>query len=102
MYDVSELHAARQALHALNQEQQAMLHNDLIGISKIKDRVILWRNPALERIFGYAPGQLQGHTTEEMYVSREDFLAFGREAYAVLGTGPQKPPPRPRRTLSGA
>ena len=87
MYDVSELHAARQQLHTLNLEQQAMLDNDLIGIAKVKDRVIVWRNPALERIFGYAPGTLQGRTTEEMYVDRADFLAFGREAYAVLASG---------------
>lgn len=101
MYDVSELHAARQALHALNQEQQAMLHNDLIGIAKIKDRVILWRNPALERIFGYAPGQLQGQTTEEMYVDHEDFLAFGREAYAVLASGQHYRQQRRMRKLDG-
>ena len=83
MYDVSELHAARQQLHTLNLEQQAMLDNDLIGIAKVKDRVIVWRNPALERIFGYAPGTLQGRTTEEMYVDQDDFLAFGCDAYAV-------------------
>ena len=87
MYDVSELHAARQQLHTLNREQQAMLDNDLIGIAKVKDRVIVWRNPALERIFGYAPGTLQGRLTEEMYVDREDFLAFGRDAYAALASG---------------
>ncbi len=83
MYDVSELHAARQQLHTLNLEQQAMLDNDLIAIAKAKDRVIVWRNPALERIFGYAPGTLQGRTTEEMYVDREDFEPFGRDAYAA-------------------
>ncbi|WP_158616798.1 diguanylate cyclase domain-containing protein [Acidovorax sp. FJL06] len=101
MYDVSELHAARQKLHALNLEQQAMLHNDLIGIAKIKDRVILWRNPALERIFGYAPGQLQGHTTEEMYVDREDFLAFGRDAYPILASGRHYRQQRRMRKLTG-
>ena len=83
MYDVSELHAARQQLHTLNREQQAMLDNDLIGIAKVKVRVIVRRNPALERIFGYAPGTLQGRTTEEMYVDQDDFLAFGCDAYAV-------------------
>ncbi|PJI97648.1 PAS domain S-box-containing protein/diguanylate cyclase (GGDEF)-like protein [Acidovorax sp. 69] len=87
MYDVTELHAARQALHTLNREQQAMLDNDLIGIAKIKDRVIVWRNQALERIFGYAPGMLQGRLTEEMYMDREDYLAFGRDAYAILASG---------------
>lgn len=101
MYDVSELHTARQALHALNLEQQAMLDNDLIGIAKIKDRVILWRNPALERIFGYAPGQLRGQTTEEMYVDREDYLAFGRDAYPILASGRHYRQQRRMRKLTG-
>ena len=87
MYDVTELHAARQKLHALNLEQQAMLDNDLVGIAKVKDRTILWRNQALERIFGYAPGALLGRLTEELYVDQEDYLAFGREAYPVLASG---------------
>jgi len=101
MYDVSELHAARQQLHTLNLEQQAMLDNDLIGIAKVKDRVIVWRNPALERIFGYAPGTLQGRTTEEMYVDQEDFLAFGRDAYAVLASGQHYRQQRRMRRVTG-
>ena len=101
MYDVSELHAARQQLHTLNLEQQAMLDNDMIGIAKVKDRVIVWRNPALERIFGYAPGTLQGRLTEEMYVDREDFLAFGRDAYAVLATGQHYRQQRRMRKVTG-
>lgn len=101
MYDVSELHAARQQLHTLNLEQQAMLDNDLIGIAKVKDRVIVWRNPALERIFGYAPGTLQGRTTEEMYVDQEDFLAFGRDAYAVLASGQHYRQQRRMRKVTG-
>lgn len=101
MYDVSELHAARQQLHTLNMEQQAMLDNDLIGIAKVKDRVIVWRNPALERIFGYAPGTLQGRTTEEMYVDQEDFLGFGRDAYAVLASGQHYRQQRRMRKVTG-
>lgn len=87
MYDVTELHIARQKLHDLNLEQEAMLDNDMIGIAKVRDRVVVWRNQALERIFGYEPGALQGLSTEEMYVSNEDFRAFGKEAYPVLLSG---------------
>lgn len=101
MYDVSELHAARQKLYALNREQQAMLHNDLVGIAKIKDRIIVWRNPALERIFGYAPGALLGRPTEEMYVDREDYQAFGQEAYAILASGRRYHQQRRMRKVTG-
>ena len=47
MHSLVHAHAARQQLHTLNLEQQAMLDNDLIGIAKVKDRVIVWRNPEL-------------------------------------------------------
>jgi diguanylate cyclase (GGDEF)-like protein/PAS domain S-box-containing protein len=101
MYDVTELSVARQQLRDLNAEQQAMLENNLIGIAKVKDRTIQWRNPALERIFGYEPGKLQGSTTEAMYLDQEDFLAFGRDAYAVLASGQQYRQQRKMRKRSG-
>jgi diguanylate cyclase (GGDEF)-like protein/PAS domain S-box-containing protein len=101
MYDVTELSEARQKLRELNAEQQAMLENGLIGIAKVKDRVIHWRNPALEHIFGYEVGSLQGRTTESMYLDREDFLAFGRDAYAVLASGQQYRQQRKMRKRNG-
>lgn len=101
MYDVTELSEARQQLRDLIAEQRAMLENDLIGIAKVKDRAIQWRNPALERIFGYEPGTLQGRTTEAMYLDQEDFLAFGKDAYAVLASGQQYRQQRKMRKRSG-
>jgi diguanylate cyclase (GGDEF)-like protein/PAS domain S-box-containing protein len=101
MYDVTELSEARQKLRDLNAEQQAMLESDLIGIAKIKNRAIQWRNPALERIFGYAPGMLQGASTEGMYLNRDDYLAFGRDAYPVLASGQQYRQQRKMRKSNG-
>ena len=87
MYDVTELHEMRQQLAQLNVEQEAMLDNDLLGIAKLRNRTILWRNKALERIFGYEPGELLGQSTAIMYPSQDVFERFGSEAYAVLESG---------------
>lgn len=87
MYDVTELHEMRQQLAQLNVEQEAMLDNDLLGIAKLRNRTILWRNKALERIFGYGPGELLGQNTAIMYPSQDVFERFGSEAYAVLESG---------------
>lgn len=87
MYDVSELYLMRYQLRQLNAEQEAMLDNDLLGIAKLKDRKIIWRNKALERIFGYEAGELLGAETSCMYPSEEAFQHFGLEAYPVLHAG---------------
>lgn len=85
--DITELKLARQKLQELLLEQHAMLDNDLIGIAKIKDRIIEWHNPAMARIFGYAPGALQGKTTEALHASKEEYVDLGERAYAVLAKG---------------
>ncbi|RUP28731.1 MAG: diguanylate cyclase [Curvibacter sp.] len=87
MYDVSELFIMRYQLRQLNAEQEAMLDNDLLGIARLKDRKIVWRNKALERIFGYEPGELLGVDTSCMYPSDEAYNEFGIEAYPVLKAG---------------
>lgn len=87
MYDVTELFNTRELLRKVNIEQEAMLDNDMLGISKLKDRRIIWRNRALERIFGYPPGGLLGQPTEILYPNPESYEAFGREAYPLLRSG---------------
>jgi diguanylate cyclase (GGDEF)-like protein/PAS domain S-box-containing protein len=84
MYDVTEVSNIRKQLRKLNREQEAMLDNDMLGIAKLKDRRIIWRNRALERLFGYEPGELLGQPTAMLYASPESYEAFGQEAYPLL------------------
>ena len=67
--------------------QRLMLENDLIGMVRLKDRRAVWYNPALERIFGYAPGELEGHSPRLMHVDDVTFANFGKEAYAAMSAG---------------
>ena len=87
MYDVTELSHARRQLRELNRQQAAMLDNELIGIVRLKDRRAVWTNRALERIFGYEPGELVGTSARLLYVDEASFEALGAAAYPVLAAG---------------
>jgi PAS domain S-box-containing protein len=68
-------------------EQKAMLESDLIGIARLVDRDILWANPAIYKLFGFAPGESTGGTTRQFYISDEAYLNFGAQAYPILAKG---------------
>jgi diguanylate cyclase (GGDEF)-like protein/PAS domain S-box-containing protein len=71
----------------LLQAQAAMLNNDMIGIVRIKDRVAIWSNAGMERLFGYGPGELRGHASRQFYPSQAAYEALGAAAYPVLAAG---------------
>jgi diguanylate cyclase (GGDEF)-like protein/PAS domain S-box-containing protein len=76
---------ARQLLR----EQNAMLESDLVGMAKVEGRTIQWRNRAMERIFGYAPGELQGESTRVLYESEDAYWQVGEGLYPVVDAGAQ-------------
>jgi diguanylate cyclase (GGDEF)-like protein/PAS domain S-box-containing protein len=47
----------------------------------------VWNNRALEKIFRYEPGELQGHSPRLMHVDDASFEALGKQAYPVLRSG---------------
>ena len=71
-------------IQALLREQAAMLDNDLVGMVKIRDRRISWRNRAVERMLGYGPGELQDRSVRDVYWDDEGFDRVGVEGYAAL------------------
>ncbi len=87
MYDITETHRIRQQLHQLTLDQEAMLDSDLVGIVKIRDRKSLWNNHELERMFGYAQGELRGTSTRLIYPDDTSFHAVGATAYPMLKAG---------------
>lgn len=84
---LSHIDHQRQRLKVFNLQQARMLDNDLVGISKVKNRVQVWENRALERMFGYAPGELRGSPTRLLYPDDESYEALGKAAYPVLSSG---------------
>ncbi len=71
----------------LASEQQAMLNNDLVGIVRLRHRVVAWKNPAIDRIFGYEADELLGQSARRLYPSEEAYRAVGAEAYQTLQQG---------------
>ena len=71
----------------LAREQAAMLNSDLVGMTKIENRTITWRNRAAERILGYGDGELQGQPARVVYWDDEDYKRVGHEGYQALREG---------------
>ena len=53
----------------------------------LKNRVQLRTNRKMSEMFGYAPEEMDGVSTELFYPSPEDYEELGREAYPVILRG---------------
>jgi PAS domain S-box-containing protein len=91
--DITERKQAEEAL-ARSQAQFAAIFNSMTDsvIFTDTERHIAMANPAAEALFGYNAGELQGRSTEFLYVSREDFEEQGRQRYHT------RPGDQPQRT----
>jgi len=88
-YDISALHMAEERLRQITLEQEAMLDNDMIGIVKLRERRAVWKNRALDRIFGYGENEILGQPSRILYIDDESHRALGNAAYEVLAKGGQ-------------
>ncbi|MCW7540651.1 diguanylate cyclase [Aquabacterium sp. A7-Y] len=80
-------HAARSELARLAAEQHVMLDNELIGMAKIKDRKIVWKNRAMERLFGYEGSELSGASARQLLEDEAAYLEQGKLAAASMREG---------------
>ncbi|MBT3065191.1 PAS domain S-box protein [Rhodoferax sp. U11-2br] len=84
---VKVLDQTRLSLERALAEQNAMLDNEMVGIAKVHNRVLVWVNPAIERMLGYGAGEMAGTTMRSYYASEQDYQAFGDKAYGMLLDG---------------
>ncbi len=87
MHDITALHEVRTQLRALAQEQGVMLDNELIGIVRVKDRRTVWKNRAMDRIFGYSGAEWDDMPSRTMYLDAETHERTGVELAAALAQG---------------
>jgi diguanylate cyclase (GGDEF)-like protein/PAS domain S-box-containing protein len=85
--DITAQVAARDEVDRLLREQTAMLDNEIVGMVKLRGRRALWKNRALDQIFGYAPEELEGASSRLLYADDESCEKVGREAYPILAQG---------------
>ncbi|MFZ4857527.1 MAG: response regulator [Desulfuromonadaceae bacterium] len=71
----------------LAHEQQIILNASSVGIIFVKNRKVLWANPAHCRIFGYEPEAVIGMDTAEYYADKESYEFVGEHGYAMISTG---------------
>jgi len=84
LHDISELKKIHNELMLLTAEQQAMLDNELVGIVKVRNRHTIWINSAMERIFGYGEGELDGQPNRMLYLNERSYQEVGAAAYPIL------------------
>jgi diguanylate cyclase (GGDEF)-like protein/PAS domain S-box-containing protein len=65
-------------------EQRAILGSLLVGIVTVRQRKIVWANPAFETMFGYGTGEVVGMPTRQFYVDEAGYQAVGA-IYADIG-----------------
>jgi diguanylate cyclase (GGDEF)-like protein/PAS domain S-box-containing protein len=85
--DVTRQLALQEALRQRDVEQQAMLDNELIGIVKLRERRLVWKNKAMDRIFGYGPDELYGKSSRILYPDDAAFQALDAAASGALQAG---------------
>jgi two-component system, sensor histidine kinase and response regulator len=74
-------------INALSLEQNIILENSPIGISKNIDRSLVWVNEEMEKIFGYSKAELTGRSARFLYPSDEEYDKFGNKAYPEISKG---------------
>jgi PAS domain S-box-containing protein len=87
LHDVTELVRARSRLQVLAAEQRAVLDNDLLGVVKVAGNRMVWKNRTLERLFGYAQGELRGPTLRALYRSEQHFIETTHAVASALALG---------------
>ncbi|WP_343640797.1 diguanylate cyclase [Roseateles sp.] len=78
---------AAAGLQRLALEQALMLDNDMVGMMRLRDRTVVWKNRAMATLFGYAPGELIGQPTRLLYLDDESFREVGDAAYPAIESG---------------
>ncbi|MBP7659094.1 MAG: PAS domain S-box protein [Burkholderiaceae bacterium] len=87
MHDITALHDARMRLQALAQQQGAMLDNELVGIVRLVNRRAVWKNQAMDRIFGYAGAEWQDMPSRTLYPDDETHRRIGDECQVAWQDG---------------
>jgi len=77
-HDVTEHARAVEAISISEHRLDGVLRAAPIGIGLVIDRVIQWTNDELAVITGYAPQELVGIASRQLYESEEEFLRVGQ------------------------
>ena len=76
--DVTEQRRAESDLARVLAEQQALLHNALVGIAFVRERAVQRANRRFEELFGYGAGEANGLPVRQMLFTDEEETRWAR------------------------
>ncbi|MCV2358771.1 EAL domain-containing protein [Paucibacter sp. TC2R-5] len=85
--DISEQKAAEAELLSITTGQRLILDHAMVGIVFLRDRQVTQCNRSFEELLGYAPGELDGGSSRQWYLSDADWEAAGQQCYAPFAAG---------------
>ncbi len=71
----------------LANEQRIILNSTSVGITFMKNKRLLWANPAFDEMFGYDTGATQGLEVESLYADSETCRVVGDSGSVSLESG---------------
>lgn len=94
LYDITDrkqaemlLQQSEKGFRKLSNEQQIILNASSVGIALVKNRKIVWANPAHCMIFGYEADTTYNVDTMELYADLESYEILGDRAYSIIASG---------------
>jgi diguanylate cyclase (GGDEF)-like protein/PAS domain S-box-containing protein len=85
--DINEQKLAEDGLQRVTAEQKLILDHSMVGIVFLRDRKVTRCNRSFEALFGYGPGELDGSSSREWYLSDADWEAAGQRCYEPFAAG---------------
>ncbi|MFM1783035.1 MAG: hypothetical protein RIS14_788 [Pseudomonadota bacterium] len=83
-HDITTLKLTERELSNTVAVQNAMLDNNLVGITKVQGRKIVWHNKELIRILGLPNGDYAGQSTQVLFNDEATYQKLGTKTYPVL------------------
>jgi two-component system, NtrC family, sensor kinase len=84
LMDISGPKKVEEELRVLLDQQRAIFETSMVGIMVLRDRVIVAVNQRMANMLGYTQEELEGHNTEPLHVSHENYVEFGKKYYETL------------------
>ena len=85
--DISEQKMAEAELLSITTGQRLILDHAMVGIVFLRERLVTQCNRSFEELFGYAPGELNGSSSRQWYLTDEAWEAAGQQCYAPFRAG---------------
>ena len=82
-----QIEAREQKYENLAREQRAVIDAATVGIAKMNNRVHMWCNEEMAKIFGYGWDELAGVSSRLFYPDDAAYEKFGKEEYQYLKRG---------------